>query len=245
MPIKSYYEKNKEKLKNDSRIWYEKNRERRSETVKKYYENNKEKVTEYHKNYYINNKEKLKERHRIYFKNNKEKIIEQQKKYREDNKEKVTEYHKNYHINNREKIKNKVRIWYEKNKERSLEMNRRYIYNRYHADPNFKLTINLRNRFYKELREHLSTKKESSLVLVGCSIKKLKQYLESKFEEGMTWDNWSKYGWHIDHIIPCSSFDLTKEEEQKKCFHYTNLQPLWAKDNMEKSNKLDWVKECT
>jgi len=57
----------------------------------------------------------------------------------------------------------------------------------------------------------------------------------------MSWDNHGFKGWHIDHIIPCSAFDLTKVEEQKKCFHYTNLQPLWAKDNLSKGDKLTWL----
>ena len=71
---------------------------------------------------------------------------------------------------------------------------------------------------------------------MGCTIKELKQHLESKFVDGMTWDNRSE--WHIDHKIPCSSFDLSKKEEQQKCFHYNNLQPLWAIDNLKKSNKI-------
>lgn len=72
--------------------------------------------------------------------------------------------------------------------------------------------------------------------MIGCSIEELKQYLEKQFKEGMTWDNYGE--WHIDHIIPCAAFDLTKEEEQLKCFNYTNLQPLWAEENEKKGDKI-------
>jgi hypothetical protein len=75
-------------------------------------------------------------------------------------------------------------------------------------------------------------------ILIGCSISKLKIYLESKFIEGMSWHN--RELWHIDHIIPCDSFDLSNPDQQKKCFHYTNLQPLWKEDNLKKSNKLNY-----
>jgi len=70
------------------------------------------------------------------------------------------------------------------------------------------------------------------MKLVGCSIDFLKQHLENKFKPGMSWKNYGK--WHIDHIRPCASFDLRKPAEQKKCFHYSNLQPLWAKENLVK-----------
>jgi hypothetical protein len=76
------------------------------------------------------------------------------------------------------------------------------------------------------------------LELLGCSLEQARKHIEHQFKEGMNWGNCGFRGWHIDHIIPCSAFDLTKIEEQKKCFHYTNLQPLWAKDNLRKSNKL-------
>ena len=72
---------------------------------------------------------------------------------------------------------------------------------------------------------------------MGCNIDFLKKYIAKKFTKGMSWDNYGLYGWHIDHIKPCSCFDLTKPEQQKLCFHYSNLQPLWAKDNISKSNK--------
>ena len=72
------------------------------------------------------------------------------------------------------------------------------------------------------------------MKLVGCGIDFLKKHLESKFENGMTWDNYGVNGWHMDHIKPCAAFDLTLDEQQKECFHYTNIQPLWAKDNVRK-----------
>ena len=71
-----------------------------------------------------------------------------------------------------------------------------------------------------------------------ASMEELKYYLEGKFQSGMTWENHGFRGWHIDHILPCSSFDFTKIEEQKKCFHYTNLQPLWAHENLTKAEKI-------
>lgn len=78
-----------------------------------------------------------------------------------------------------------------------------------------------------------STKTET---LIGMTFKELKVYLETRFTEGMTWENYGQ--WHIDHILPISRFDLTNLEEQKKAFHYTNLQPLWAKDNLKKHAKV-------
>jgi len=74
------------------------------------------------------------------------------------------------------------------------------------------------------------------MELLGCNIEFVKKYLESKFDKEMSWDNYGK--WHIDHIKPVASFDLTKLDEQKKCFHYTNIQPLWAKENREKSDSI-------
>jgi len=81
-----------------------------------------------------------------------------------------------------------------------------------------------------------SKKSKTSKNLLGCSLEVLKFHLECYFTKGMSWDNYGYYGWHIDHIKPCAAFDLTDPEQQKQCFHYTNLQPLWAEDNMKKSD---------
>jgi hypothetical protein len=79
-------------------------------------------------------------------------------------------------------------------------------------------------------------KSESTQILVGCTIEELWIHLEKQFKPGMTKENHGK--WHVDHIKPCSSFDLTKASEQRECFHYTNLQPLWASENLSKGNRI-------
>lgn len=92
---------------------------------------------------------------------------------------------------------------------------------------------NLRNLIGNRIRMAIKgCKKSSTTSLIGCTLKKAREHLEAQFQPGMTWLN--QGDWHIDHIKPCASFDLTKESEQKICFHYTNLQPLWALDNLKK-----------
>ena len=82
-----------------------------------------------------------------------------------------------------------------------------------------------------------SNKNNPLIYLLGCSIEVARFHLECQFTKGMSWDNYGYNGWHIDHIRPCASFDLTDSEQQKQCFHYTNLQPLWAEDNLKKGDK--------
>ena len=98
------------------------------------------------------------------------------------------------------------------------------------------LAHTLRTRINSAIRRN--TKSGSAVRDLGCSIDFLVKYLESKFQEGMTWENRGLYTWHIDHIIPLSSFNLEDREEFKKAVHYTNLQPMWAKDNLSKRNKI-------
>ena len=106
---------------------------------------------------------------------------------------------------------------------------------KYLSNINNKLAHALRNRVGDIVRGRI--KIGSAVKDLGCSVEELKKYLESKFQPGMTWENWSLQGWHIDHIKPLSSFDLTDVEQFKQACHYTNLQPLWAKENLVKYNK--------
>ena len=80
-----------------------------------------------------------------------------------------------------------------------------------------------------------SKKNDRTSKLIGCSIPYFMDHIEKQFNKGMTWENYGK--WHIDHRVPCASFDLTDPEQQKACFHYTNMQPMWAKENLKKANK--------
>jgi len=132
---------------------------------------------------------------------------------------------------NKEKIKIQRKTYYQKNK---TIINQKNL-NRIHTNLNYKLSHNLRIRVRLALQNKDKTKR--TLELLGCSIDFLKQHLEAKFQPGMNWNNYGYYGWHVDHIRPCASFDLSKSEEQRKCFNYTNLQPLWAKDNFSKKDK--------
>ena len=104
-------------------------------------------------------------------------------------------------------------------------------------DPIFKLVKTLRSRLGSALNRCNIEKGFSTKQLTGCELPFLKGYLEGKFTEGMSWENHGE--WHIDHIRPCCTFNLTDDQEQKQCFHYTNLQPLWAKDNLIKGGKYE------
>lgn len=108
----------------------------------------------------------------------------------------------------------------------------------------FKITLSLRGRLHSaikyanKLSKNKIIKSNATKILLGCSINDFQLYIAAQFTEGMNWDNYGKFGWHIDHIIPCDYFNLEFEEEQRICFHYTNMQPLWAEDNLSKGNKL-------
>lgn len=101
---------------------------------------------------------------------------------------------------------------------------------RYNNDTEYRILVLLRGRFRAALNG--ICKSARTLELLGCTIKELRAHIESQFQQGMNWSNQGK--WHIDHIKPCNSFNLINTIQQKECFNYTNLQPLWAEDNYKK-----------
>lgn len=174
-------------------------------------------------------------------------------RYRNSHKKESKLYRDEYYLKNKEQIisdtKEYIKLhpeikkisnknWYLKNKDYYSAYSRE----RYNNDINYKLNKRLRTRLSDELRKNIVGKSFRTFDLLGLPIQDFKVYIENKFLPGMSWENWGKYTWHLDHIIPLSSFDLTDPEQQKKAFNYANYQPLWAKDNLQKGSKLNWVK---
>lgn len=138
-----------------------------------------------------------------------------------------------YRLNNKAKIALINKKYYTEHKEQ-IKIKRNYhLKQRRKTDNAFKIEQNYRRR----LREVIKNKKDKSINLLGCTVNELKKHLECNFSSGMNWNNYGIHGWHIDHITPCCAFDLTSLEEQRKCFHYTNLQPMWALDNIKKGGR--------
>jgi hypothetical protein len=199
--------------------------------AKKYRDCNKNKIKEYRKNYRFINKETIKEKSKLYREKNEEKIKEKQKS--ESSK---------YYLNNHEIVKERSKKFRKNNPTYSFEYREKnptysndYQQNRKKYDPIFKITHNMRVRMSVFLKSNNISKKNKTFEIIGCSPQFLKEYLEQKFTEGMSWELMGQHI-HIDHIIPLSSAN-TEEEVYKLC-HYTNLQPLWAFDNLSKGSKI-------
>ena len=168
---------------------------------------------------------------------NKEDAAAYKKVYRKENKEKIAAYNKVYKQENKEKIAAHKKVYRKENKEKTSA----YLRERYKNDPNFKMRTLLRNRLRKVLKGNL--KAATTMKLVGCTVAELWLHIEGLFEPGMTRENNGNGEgfWHLDHKIPCCSFDFSDPEQQKICFHYTNLQPLWCKDNLAKGAKYNEI----
>lgn len=173
-----------------------------------------------------NNKDKIKK----HYYEVKDKILEYQKKYREENREKVKERKKSYYEQNRESINIKHKTYRKENKDKRNSYEKIKKKN----DVFYGLLTGMRSRLSGYLKKLNISKTNKTFEIVGCSPQFLKEHLEKQFVDGMTWENRSE--WHIDHKIPLSS--AKTEEELYKLCHYTNLQPLWAEENLKKSNKI-------
>lgn len=191
------------------------------------------------KDYRKRNPNKLKEYNKLRHIKEREKNLEYQRTYRKNNKEvlakKDSERKKKAMLENPEKIREYKRKSSKKNKVKTYQKNRTKL----KEDINYKLSTILRQRINKALTGNY--KSGSAVKDLGCCISEFKIYLESKFQVGMTWENYGRYGWHIDHIIPLSYYNLSIREQFLKACHYTNLQPLWALENLQKGNRMELI----
>ena len=211
---KEYYLRNKETIKIKSAEYYLKTKEKRKERTKKYYLENIEAIRARHKKWRLKNKKFIK----AYYLKTREQQINKMKEYYLKNKETIKKYNKEYHADpiNREKKKY-------------------YYRHRTQTNPNFRLRCNLGSRLRMALKS--GSKTTSTMKLVGCTIEELWIHLESKFEPWMTWENQGIGGWDVDHIKACSEFDQTDPEQQRICFHWSNLQPMEHIANIKKGGR--------
>jgi len=222
---KKYYkihaEKIKEYAKKYSKEYRIKNLQKAKQDAKIYRENNSEYFRKYNKEYYNNNLEKFKEHQKEYYKKNSEKIKKDAKKWRQENPIEIKERKKRHYQKHKEKIKENIKI---------------YLRKKGRNDPIFRLNKNTRSAICASLKGNKNGKHWEELV--NYTQEDLRKHLEVQFKEGMTWENYGK--WHLDHRIPISLFVITSAKCKgfKKCWALENLQPLWKKDNLEKSNKL-------
>lgn len=203
----------------------------------KYREKNREKMRKYQSDRYDKTRPYQKERYNKWREENKERVNRKKRENYAKNKEHFKEYKRRYRKENQERENDLKRKNYAENKEHYNEYKRQY--RKLQKDnPLFQLAKRIRNRTYSTFRKMKVPKKSKTQEMLGCNWEELKIHIENQFTEGMSWDRLGEI--HIDHIIPLAS--ATTEEELIKLAHYTNLQPLWAEDNMAKGAKLEWGK---
>lgn len=213
----------------------EKNRIR----AKKYYHANKETVRLKAKQYRHDNKDLVTAQKKAEYEKNKEKYKESGKVYRLKNKEAKARTDKEYYLKNKEKISKYKKQWALKNSEELKVYKRNWAYNKSKTNIQYKLSNIIRSRLRSALRcANIKNTSYKHIKYLGCSIEQLKKHIESQFDNTMSWENYTKDTWHIDHILPLSKFDLSKEEDLKIVCHYLNLRPLSATENFIKYNKM-------
>lgn len=193
-------------------------------------------ISEFYKDRLTRCSECERERMRLYRLEHPANVKKTKRKWIDNNIEKVKEGKKKWNDSNLEKVKEGKKKWKSENPDKVREYKKKNHKLRKQRDPFYRSIYNLRKRTAAYLKQ-MGVKKDSSMfTMVGCTPEEFRVYLESKFLEGMSWDNYGIDGWHIDHIIPISSANTL--EDVKKLCHHTNFQPLWAEDNLKKSNKI-------
>jgi Prasinovirus endonuclease VII len=244
---KSRYRANPQPVKERVKIWRKVNPERRKE----------QRRVEWQR-HYSKNAERLKNRVKEYYRQNANERRAYSKKWRAANPERVKATKKAYLMANVEKVK-AYRTVYDKRyrqekgkvlrqrKKEYAEANRAKInlYRKayYEVNPMQKLALNYRRMLYKKLKSHNVRKSGKAVSLLGCDMQWLVAWLEVQFRPEMSWENYGSV-WHVDHIKPCVRFELSDPAQQRLCFHWTNLQPLFAEENLSKGSKWEISQEA-
>tara|TARA_R110000868_G_scaffold294551_4_gene555083 strand:+ start:1379 stop:2014 length:636 start_codon:yes stop_codon:yes gene_type:complete len=195
-------------------------KQKQAERSKRFYLKHKQRLSEEKKLYYLENKELVLDRNKQWLKENKENFSNYQKEWDKTNSKKRSQYSKKYRNNNTKKV---------------LQTNQEYVNNKKQTNELFKIKELLRKAVRNSFQRIQQNKPTNTEVLLGCSWEEAKKHIEALWVENMSWKNYGLDGWHIDHIKPVSDFT---EGNLHLMNHISNLQPLWAKDNWKKSNKI-------
>lgn len=233
---KEYHRINKVKVSKQRKLYRELNRNKKKQYDNTYRELNKEKIVQAKKEYYESNKNEITKRGRDYYERNKDVYAKRKKEYSQNNKQKISESGAKYYQLNKERIKQNVSAYRIENKDKLHIKKKEYVKKKLKEDVIFKTGIITRSLICQSFRrgKRIFSKKTKTAQILGCSMSEFKNYIESKFSEGMSFDNHGE--WHLDHIIPIAT--AITEEDIIRLNHYTNFQPLWAKDNLKKGKKI-------
>ena len=207
------------------------------EYMREYHQKNKEVLAEKQKENRNSDPEERRARERAYYANTRERRLQSKKTSAVKNKDAVAARMKDYYAKHTEVIKTQVRkrqenLTPEQKAHQRVKANERARL-RTEIDANYKVKKYIACRIRTAIKKGCGSKNNSTAELVGCDIQSLREHLENQFQQGMSWANYGD--WHVDHRLPCAMFDLTQECEQKRCFHFSNLQPMWGHDNIVKS----------
>lgn len=189
----------------------------KSQTDKAYKSTNRDKVKENDKRYYEQNSEAIKARVKQWYQANKEHHLARSKLWRKNNYDKW--------------VSGKKR-WLEANKDKMKKYINDYIKEKYQNDMQYRIKSICASRIRSLVRNDAST-----FDLIGCNYDFFHDWIEYQFDENMTWENIGQY-WHFDHVVPCSSYDLSNKDELEECFHWSNMRPLEAQQNLKKHDKV-------
>jgi hypothetical protein len=226
-----WYHANRDKAAKTRRAWKRAHPDRVRLQAKQSRDRNVERVRQRQRDRYHSNRESLRKAQNEWRAKNREHCREQGRAYAAKHASKRSAYAKRRRVTHPHVFRAVMNRWRAENR-----VHVRYYYrNRLATNIQANLRSRLANRLLKVMTRRKCRKSNSTLLLLGTSLDGFKKHLESLFKPGMSWENRSQ--WHLDHIRPCASFDLTDPEQQKKCFHYTNFQPLWWSENLSKSDK--------